>query len=55
MDEAFGSLDTSTSNGSIVATLAETPADKTQRFTTTNGGIELTVKSRLLSDLRVST
>ena len=55
LDEAFGSLDTSTSNGSIVATLAETPADKTQRFTTTNGGIELTVKSRLLSDLRVST
>ena len=55
VDEAFGSLDTSTSNGSIVATLAETPADKTQRFTTTNGGIELTVKSRLLSDLRVST
>ncbi len=55
VDEAFGSVDAATSNGSIVATLVETPADKTQRFTTTNGGIELTVKNRLLSDLRVST
>ncbi len=55
VDEAYGSVDAATSNGSIVATLSETPADKTQRFTTTNGGIELTVKNRLLSDLRVST
>ncbi len=55
VDEAFGPMDAATSNGSIVVTMAETPADRTQRFTTTNGGVELTVKDRLLSDLRVST
>ncbi len=55
LDRCAGSIDASTTNGRITAELLSVERNHTNRLSTTNGRVELTVPTTLAADIDAST